>query len=217
MSADLTFRLLRETNTARCDRWHSGFPNEVNGWTAADWSNAMQGEQGELAEAILELLAFVNKSAGAVGNAVKKVQRLQFALVGNQGDDQDLEVLLQHVENEAADTAIYLDLLMTFLGRSLESGIVRKFNEVSERNGFPERLPDYEELPDIGTDQFALGRLCAHVVLERDMDRFPDGITAGDVLGEIRRRFGPDVFPLISFPDVHDAMSEYMGPAKGRD
>lgn len=39
-------------------------------------------------------------------------------------------------------------------------------------------------------------------------DRFPDGMTAADILGEIRRVHGKDAFPYVSILDVCDTMNE---------
>ena len=46
----LTFDEFRETNVARCKRWHPDFLEATDqSWTGADWSNAMCGEAGEAA------------------------------------------------------------------------------------------------------------------------------------------------------------------------
>ena len=42
--------------------------------------------------------------------------------------------------NEIADVTLYLDLLADHYGIDVEAAIRRKFNIVSERQGFPERL-----------------------------------------------------------------------------
>lgn len=120
--SDLTFDKLSKVNASRCNRWHQGFPHEVDGWTGADWSNAMQGESGE------------------AGNVVKKLRRLDFALPGNRDRDRDRDVLLAKLGEEMADTVIYLDLLATYYGVDLPAAIIEKFNFISEREGFPERL-----------------------------------------------------------------------------
>lgn len=39
-----------------------------------------------------------------------------------------------------ADVVCYLDLLATFYGVDLAEAVIRKFNRVSERQGFPDRL-----------------------------------------------------------------------------
>lgn len=40
--------------------------------------------------------------------------------------------------------------------------------------------------------------------------RYPKGLTAADVLTEIRVK-RPDAFPLVSWLDVHDEMTEFYG------
>ena len=118
----MTFAEVTEANAQRCARWHGGFPLNEDGWTGADWSNAMQGEAGE------------------AGNVVKKLRRLECSLVGNRGADREPAVLLAQLGEELADTFIYLDLLATYYGVDLQAAIVAKFNAVSEREGFPERI-----------------------------------------------------------------------------
>lgn len=113
----LTFQLLRETNLTRCNRWH---PEGINSWSLSDWAVAMMGEAGEAC------------------NVVKKLNRYRDALTGNAEDERELR---EKLADEIADTMIYLDLLATAAGIELERAVVRKFNAVSVRNGFPERLP----------------------------------------------------------------------------
>lgn len=120
---DLTFDQVSETNRKRAERWHPGFP--MDGWTGADWSNAMQGEAGE------------------AGNVVKKLRRLEFGLV--QAADDNGPDLLSKLSTEIGDTFLYLDLLAQFYGLNLADCVARTFNRVSVREGFPERLPLAEE------------------------------------------------------------------------
>lgn len=108
---------LRATNIQRCARWHG--PG-TEPWGGADWSNAMCGESGEAA------------------NVVKKIRRLE-TRTGSQ-DETPLATLVEKLGDELADTIIYADLLASHYGIDLEEAIVRKFNFVSEREGFPERL-----------------------------------------------------------------------------
>jgi NTP pyrophosphatase (non-canonical NTP hydrolase) len=115
----LTFDMLTAVNRARATRWHPGFP-EDNTWTGGDWSNAMQGEAGE------------------AGNIVKKLRRLECGFTGVL--DGSWPELIERLGEELADTMIYLDLVATKYGVDLPVAIVRKFNAVSELQGFPERL-----------------------------------------------------------------------------
>jgi NTP pyrophosphatase (non-canonical NTP hydrolase) len=116
--ARLTFSALREANLSRCRRWHPGFPDDE--WTAADWSNAMAGEMGEAA------------------NIVKKLRRQETG--GRGAADPDHAVLVARLAEEIADTLIYADLLAAYHGIELGEAVRRKFDAVSIREGFPERL-----------------------------------------------------------------------------
>jgi NTP pyrophosphatase (non-canonical NTP hydrolase) len=116
---DLTFSALRETNIRRASRWHPGFPADDE-WNGADWSNAMCGEAGEAA------------------NVVKKLRRRE---TGHRGMlDRPVDELLGALAHELADVVIYADLLARKYGIDLGAAVVEKFNIVSERQGFPERL-----------------------------------------------------------------------------
>jgi NTP pyrophosphatase (non-canonical NTP hydrolase) len=119
---------LRVQNATRKVRWHGPDTEE---WSLADWSNAMQGEAGE------------------VGDVIKKIRRAQ-TRTGPQ-TMADVPALLEELDHEMADTLIYLDLLdseANALRRQLglpESttlvpAVVRKFNIVSDKQGFPEKL-----------------------------------------------------------------------------
>lgn len=117
---------LREVNARRCARWHGP---DTEPWTGADWSNAMCGEAGEAA------------------NVVKKLRRIETgtAHAGRAAGDApgtgpDYEELVAALAHELADTVIYADLLAEHYGIHLPGSIVAKFNLVSIREGFPERL-----------------------------------------------------------------------------
>lgn len=105
----------------RCKRWHPGFPDHDE-WVGSDWSNAMQSEAGE------------------AGNVVKKLRRVETNRLGK--NDPPASELLEMLADEIADTYLYLDLLATFYGIDMAAAIVAKFNAVSEREGWPERLTD---------------------------------------------------------------------------
>jgi NTP pyrophosphatase (non-canonical NTP hydrolase) len=92
-------------------------------WNGADWSNAMCGEAGELA------------------NVVKKLRRLECASHTNLVGGADRDDLMEKLADEMGDVVAYLDLLATFYGIDLAEAVKDKFNRVSERQGFPERLP----------------------------------------------------------------------------
>lgn len=122
----MELRRISETNRQRADRWHNGFPRNEDGWTLADWSNAMCGEAGETA------------------NVVKKIRRIETGLrQAQQGERDDVRMydeLLTKLGTEIGDTFVYLDLLAQAAGLSLNACVINTFNRVSEREGFPERL-----------------------------------------------------------------------------
>lgn len=117
----LTFLKLSTTNEKRAKRWHPGFPDDNADWSGADWSNAMCGEAGEVA------------------NVVKKLRRYECGLKGELDPPED--ELRAALALEIADVICYADLLATYYGIDLGAAVARKFNIVSERQGFPERLP----------------------------------------------------------------------------
>jgi NTP pyrophosphatase (non-canonical NTP hydrolase) len=113
----LTFDALRAVNVPRRDRWHG---QGSDPWTCADWSNALCGEAGELA------------------NVVKKIRRQQTG-ARNEGDPP-MAVLELMAAAELADVVIYCDLLAAHFGVDLGAAVANKFNIVSKKFGFPERL-----------------------------------------------------------------------------
>lgn len=129
----LDLAVLAEVNAQRCQRWH---PPSSEPWSLADWSNAMCGEAGEAA------------------NKVKKLRRIETGtqtlptMVHNGRElplTEEARVLAKSVGLELADVVIYADLLAQQLerqygGYNLSNLIVTKFNAVSHREGFPERL-----------------------------------------------------------------------------
>jgi NTP pyrophosphatase (non-canonical NTP hydrolase) len=115
--SDLKFKTLRAVNVTRCRRWH---PPESTPWTCADWSNALCGEAGESA------------------NVVKKIRRQQTG--ARNESDPIMEQLIKMEADELADVVIYADLLAHHFGIDLGAAVKAKFNKVSEKYGFPERL-----------------------------------------------------------------------------
>lgn len=122
----MDLRDISAINRRRADRWHHGFPANTDGWSLADWANAMQGEAGE------------------AGNVVKKIRRIETGLrqaeQGTAGDEAMRLILLAKLAMEIGDTFIYLDLLAQAAGLSLQRCVIDTFNRVSVREGFPERL-----------------------------------------------------------------------------
>jgi NTP pyrophosphatase (non-canonical NTP hydrolase) len=110
----LTFAAFRAANVARCVKWH---PEGIGSWSPSDWLTAVTGELGELAS----LLKMRNRERdGLPGNKFSPTQK--------------------QIADELADVLTYLDLLAEVLGVDLGCAAVSKFNEVSERVGFPDRI-----------------------------------------------------------------------------
>ncbi|MFN4283473.1 MAG: MazG-like family protein [Alphaproteobacteria bacterium] len=118
----LSFADLRAANLTRCKRWH---PGGLADWSLSDWAVALQGEAGEAC------------------NVIKKMNRERDHITGNAAGT-DVEQLRRDLAHELADTMIYLDLLAAAAGINLAAAVIEKFNIVSERVGFPDRLkPSY--------------------------------------------------------------------------
>lgn len=114
----LTFDAFRKANVTRCVKWH---PAGIGSWSPSDWLVAALGELGELAS---EVKMFNRDRDGLAGNKVAYTP-----------DERR-----KRMESEAADVVTYLDLFCAERGIDLGQAIVRKFNEVSERVGFPDRI-----------------------------------------------------------------------------
>lgn len=117
----LTFDAFRAANVARCIKWH---PQGIASWSPSDWLTAVTGELGELA------------------SLLKMRNRERDGLPGNKFSPTD-----KQVADELADVLTYLDLLAEVLGINLGAAAVIKFNEVSERVGFPDRIALYARPP----------------------------------------------------------------------
>jgi hypothetical protein len=153
---------LRELNVKRMVRWHK---NAHHTWTGADWSNAMQGEAGEAGKVVKKLRRIetgINQSFWTKcpyefgrqpgkddsGCSLDVPHRIaeggshiehQIRRTHNS-QDADREALLAKLDEEIADTYIYLDLLAAHYGRDITKAVLAKFNAVSDASGFPERL-----------------------------------------------------------------------------
>ncbi len=165
----LTFREVSATQLRRARRWHPGFPND--GWTGADWSNAMCGEAGETA------------------NIVKKLRRLDFGLQQAAGDKR--EDLLAKLAMEIGDTFLYLDLLAQHYGLDTARCIAETFNRVSVREGFPERLPR----PDAGPADVTRGHELSKFANDPRVAIDAWGASERDVTYRIPTRWIPSVPP----------------------
>lgn len=110
----LTFQQFRLANRTRCLRWH---PKGIESWSDSDWITAIVGELGELA------------------SLVKMRNRERDGLPGNKFSPSN-----QQMAAEAADVFTYLDLFCERNGIDLGLSAAVKFNEVSRRVGFPDRI-----------------------------------------------------------------------------
>lgn len=113
-SAPLTFAEFRAANRTRCLKWH---PEGIESWSDSDWLTAIMGELGELA------------------SFIKMRNRERDGLPGNKFSPTD-----EQIAKEAADVFTYLDLFCERNGIDLGQAAAEKFNEVSERVGFPDRI-----------------------------------------------------------------------------
>ena len=116
---DLSFSQLSRQNESRCRRWH---PDGIEEWSVNDWLCAMGGEAGEAL------------------NAGKKHRRILSKMRQHGNVPVSESDAVDKIMEEIADTVIYAQLCAARLNRSLHVAIVKKFNEISEREGFPERL-----------------------------------------------------------------------------
>ena len=121
-ASTLTFRAFSETSLSRALRWHSGGLEE---WAISEWTNALAGEAGETC------------------NAAKKLRRIECGMRqhgGDSGAPADLDEARRKIAKELGDTVAYADLTAQRIGWRLEDCVRLAFNQVSEREGFPERI-----------------------------------------------------------------------------
>jgi hypothetical protein len=134
----LDLRVLRDVNAERCRRWH---PADSEPWSIADWSNAMGGEAGEAQNKVKKLRRIETRTDRGPWSWETGDHRGRLPL----DRDSQSHILAKSIGLELADVVIYADLLAQELtrkygGYDLSELIVTKFNAVSHREGFPERL-----------------------------------------------------------------------------
>jgi len=110
-----TFSYVAQANRDRCSLWHA-----LDSWTTAEWACAAAGEMGETC------------------NVVKKLFRIEKGHRSTR--DPNPEELRAQLQKEIGDTFIYLDLLAQSCGLSMYECVAKAFNEVSEREGYPQKL-----------------------------------------------------------------------------
>lgn len=106
-------------NKHRCES-ENGFNHSMDSWSMSDWMTATLGELGEAA------------------NVVKKLNRVRDNILGNgEATETTLKEMLQ---DEIADTFIYLDLFAQAAGFDLAAAVIAKFDKTSEKIGFNEKI-----------------------------------------------------------------------------
>lgn len=114
----MELRIFSGINRARCESL-KGFGQPLDSWTISDWFTATLGELGEAA------------------NVAKKIKRIQDGIRGNKETEEELK---EKLEQELADTFIYLDLLCQAAGIDLNDAVMKTFNKKSDELGFKFRV-----------------------------------------------------------------------------
>ena len=114
----ITFKDFSLFNRRRCES-PKGFNHTLESWSLSDWMTATLGELGEAA------------------NILKKMNRARDGIPGNS---ESIEELRAAFAEELADAFTYLDLLAQAAGVDLEAEAIRKFNIVSERIGYDNKM-----------------------------------------------------------------------------
>lgn len=113
----VTLARIQEVSAARSARWH----RDCEPFTVSDWAVAVAGETGEMC------------------NEIKKMRRMETG-ARILGDPVTMDAARLRIKKEMADVISYIVLLADELEIDLEDAVIEKFNEVSEREGFLERL-----------------------------------------------------------------------------
>lgn len=109
----MNLKLFSRINLQRCIS-KEGFNHPLDGWSLAEWTNAIAGEIGE-----------------ACNNA-KKLLRHRDGIKGNlKSEDQDVFDLQYRTAKEIADAIIYADLAIQALGFETSAMIETVFNAKS--------------------------------------------------------------------------------------
>jgi hypothetical protein len=141
----LMFDEVTKLNIERCDLWHK---NGIADWSPERWASAFMGELGEASGAVSALAALfltneMVKRGGEACNALKKLFRIEDKIANISEPDRQLnevEAAVSKIGEELADTYLYLNLLAARLGLNLPAEVIKKFNSVSIKYGFPQRL-----------------------------------------------------------------------------
>lgn len=112
----LTFEELRTKNALRCE---CGFRHKLTDWSPSQWTNAINGEVGELCSLVKDKFDRGEDMLALRGRPMPTITQ---------------------ISDEIADVLIYLDLLAASLKISLDEAVRSKFNRTSEKIGSPIRL-----------------------------------------------------------------------------
>jgi len=116
LSLPLDFDELQRISVLRCEsEGPNGFNHKLADWSILEWAGAMAGEAGEAT------------------NVAKKMRRQR-----KQRDDD--KVTAEQLGDELADNVCYAVLTAAKAGLDLGEAIVKKFNQISDENGFPYKL-----------------------------------------------------------------------------
>lgn len=134
---DLSINEFIKTSEQRRAEWHG---DDTEPWSGADYAGAMMGEVGEVAEEVvaLFLLAKLTEVSGHGADTTKKLRRQETGVKGNK--DAQYDKLRKKLGDELADTFAYMCLLADHYDIDIAQAIIDKFNEVSVKHGFPQRL-----------------------------------------------------------------------------
>ena len=116
----LDLSVLRPLNVQRAKEGFRCYDNQPLTY----WTTALAGEVGELC------------------NMIKKMQRVERGGIDGGSSYTAKDITPEMLKEEIGGIAIYLDLLASLLGLSLEEAIVHTFNSKSAKYGFPQVLPE---------------------------------------------------------------------------
>ena len=116
----LDLSVLRPLNVQRAKEGFRCYDNQPLTY----WTTALAGEVGELC------------------NMIKKMQRVERGGLDGGSSYTAKDITPDMLKEEIGGIAIYLDLLASLLGLSLEEAIVHTFNSKSAKYGFPQVLPE---------------------------------------------------------------------------
>jgi NTP pyrophosphatase (non-canonical NTP hydrolase) len=114
----LDLAAFREINVQRAKEGFKCYDNQPLTY----WTTALAGEVGELC------------------NMIKKIQRVEKGGVDGGSSYTAKDITPAMLKDEIGGIAIYLDLLASLLGISLEEAIIETFNNKSMQLGFKEMI-----------------------------------------------------------------------------